>query len=162
MVATGSARIGAAAFQAVKRRVLVALPALVAQAIANAHNVFQASLVRGELFKELADGEFAWHAILVPRGYTCVKGIITFYYRFYVIADGGMRANCNLIRLRDFAARVIADGGMRANCNDKIRLMTLRIVIADGGMRANCNSRPAGARPAPVIADGGMRANCNS
>ncbi len=35
--------------------------------------------------------------------------------------------------------RVIADGGMRANCNSTNRRFALRRVIADGGMRANCN-----------------------
>ncbi len=34
-----------------------------------------------------------------------------------VIADGGMRANCNEIGGGAFGRHVIADGGMRANCN---------------------------------------------
>ncbi len=34
---------------------------------------------------------------------------------------------------------VIADGGMRANCNWLDDITDTLAVIADGGMRANCN-----------------------
>ncbi len=37
------------------------------------------------------------------------------------------------------ADRVIADGGMRANCNANPEEARAKYVIADGGMRANCN-----------------------
>ncbi len=57
---------------------------------------------------------------------------------------------------------VIADGGMRANCNRSGSMVSKRLVIADGGMRANCNSPYVEKMLLQVIADGGMRANCNT
>ncbi len=57
---------------------------------------------------------------------------------------------------------VIADGGMRANCNWASCGTRHSLVIADGGMRANCNGIRSRAGVAAVIADGGMRANCNT
>ncbi len=57
--------------------------------------------------------------------------------------------------------KVIADGGMRANCNQDSGVSKSAAVIADGGMRANCNRPAKPARVSVVIADGGMRANCN-
>ncbi len=53
------------------------------------------------------------------------------------MGECGPTATCDDVAPR--GRRVIADGGMRANCNRKPNPTINPKVIADGGMRANCN-----------------------
>ncbi len=73
----------------------------------------------------------------------------------------GNAGQLQLSESTQYPVTVIADGGMRANCNRGAAHIAAPLVIADGGMRANCNLGRYLVAPSRVIADGGMRANCN-
>ncbi len=53
----------------------------------------------------------------------------------------GNAGQLQLEQLLEIRVSVIADGGMRANCNVFGKPVEIDPVIADGGMRANCNQR---------------------